>query len=84
MPVVVEYLAAGLTWAYGTGKIGAHGCLPGLPAASDSAVLARSAGPVLIGQGRGGTRAARHLSAFRQVRGWFFSPDAMVVRKRSL
>jgi hypothetical protein len=58
MPVVVEYPAAGLTWDYGTDMIGAHVCLPGLPAAGDRAVLARTACPVLIVQGRGDTRAA--------------------------
>jgi hypothetical protein len=57
-PVVIEYSAAGLTWAYGADMIGTHVCLPGLPAAGDRAVLARAAAPVLIVQGRGNTRAA--------------------------
>src|ERR1700751_920960 len=47
-----------LTWAYGVGMIGTHMCRAGLPAAGDRAVLARAAGPVLVGQGRGDTRAA--------------------------
>src|SRR5690349_23297513 len=57
-PVVVEYWAVGLTWAYGVGMIGTRVCRAGLPAADDHAVLARAAGPVLVGQGRGDTRAA--------------------------
>ena len=58
MPVVVEYWAAGLTWAYGVGMIGTRVCRAGLPAAGGRTVLARAAGPVLISQGRGDTRAA--------------------------
>ena len=38
--------------------IGTHVCRAGLPAAGDRAVLAGAAGPVLIGQGCGNTRAA--------------------------
>ncbi len=45
---MIEYSAAGLTWAYGADMIGTHVCLPGLPAAGDRAVLARAAAPVLI------------------------------------
>jgi hypothetical protein len=65
LPVVVEYSATGLTWAYGTGMIGTHVCLPGLQAAGNHAVLARSAGPVLIAKNAemrarlGGARQAR-------------------------
>src|ERR1039457_4716440 len=57
-PVVVEYWAAGLTWAYGIGMISTRVCRAGLPAAGDRAVLARAAGPVLVGQGCGDTCAA--------------------------
>jgi len=57
-PVVVECWAASLTWGYGVGMIGIHVCRAGVPAAGDRAVLARAAGPVLVGQGRGDTRAA--------------------------
>ena len=58
MPVVVEYWASGLTWGYGADMIGIHACCTGLPAAGNRAVLARAAGPVLVGQGRRDTRAA--------------------------
>ena len=58
LPVVVEYWAAGLTCGYGIDMIGTHVCHAGLPAAGDRTVLARVAGPVIVGQGRGDTRAA--------------------------
>src|SRR5690348_16343826 len=57
-PVLVEYWAAGLTWGYGTDMIGTHVSRAGVPAAGAGAVLARVAGPVVVGQGRGDTRAA--------------------------
>jgi hypothetical protein len=57
-PVVLEYRAIGLTWGYGTDMIGTHVCRDGLPAAGDRAVLACVAGPVLISQRRGDTRAS--------------------------
>jgi len=47
-----------LTWGYGAGMIGSHVCCADLPAARNRAVLAGAAGPVLVGQGRGATRAA--------------------------
>src|SRR5690242_21643873 len=58
MPVVVEYWAAGLTWDFDADMIGTHVCRAGIPVAGDGAVLAGAAGPVLVGQGCGDTRAA--------------------------
>jgi hypothetical protein len=43
---------------HGTDMISTHVCRAGVPAAGDRAVLARAAGPVVVGQGRGDTRAA--------------------------
>jgi hypothetical protein len=56
-PVLVENLAAGLTWDFDVAMISARVRDAGLPAAGDRSFLARVAGTVLLVQGRGDTRA---------------------------
>lgn len=56
--VLVENLAAGLTWDFDAAMISACVRQAGLPADGDRGYLARVAGAVLLVQGRGDTRAS--------------------------